>query len=325
MLNDGAGTVTVNTSGGDTFSVFDGTAATDGVTSFTLQNGQHVSVNNGTGAIWDVRVGAAGGVTMAGNNGDVQVKNTGELATSCINAPASPGPISLGTPGAPCNVAPSASANVAIKPTVAAQQVQYVDAVNGNDANDGLSWGSAKQHGCTAWDALESIAPYNTTYGHYSTSGRIYLSATYNTRLQWCNEVPGNGLWILGYGERNYITKPQMTSVQRSSNVVTITFTANAYGKAWPLYVADQTQVNGYIRLQKCVDTSFNGVFPVTSMPAQNQITWNQIGANASTTGCEAMPGGFRATGGSSIRITGGAVGNQGSTILDDPGCNATD
>src|SRR5215472_8141128 len=56
-----------------------------------------------------------------------------------------------------------------IKPTIAVNAIQYVDAVNGSDANDGLSPGSAKSTGCHAYDAL----PQYFGIGHY---GQIIIS-----------------------------------------------------------------------------------------------------------------------------------------------------
>lgn len=56
IVDDGAGTITVNRTGGDTFSVMNGVVNTDGATSFTLGNGQFATVNNGAGTVWEVRI-----------------------------------------------------------------------------------------------------------------------------------------------------------------------------------------------------------------------------------------------------------------------------
>ena len=70
LVNDGAGTLTVNRGGSDTFSVFDGSSATDAQTSFTFTSGQSAVVNNGTGAVWNARIskGSTGSVTSVSNS-----------------------------------------------------------------------------------------------------------------------------------------------------------------------------------------------------------------------------------------------------------------
>jgi uncharacterized cupin superfamily protein len=56
ILDDGAGTVTVNRTSPDTFSIFNGLTNTDGATSFTLTNGQTAVLNQGATGIWEVRI-----------------------------------------------------------------------------------------------------------------------------------------------------------------------------------------------------------------------------------------------------------------------------
>jgi hypothetical protein len=55
LIDDGAGLLTVNRSGTDTFNIVDGTTNVDGAVSFTLNNGQYATLNNGRAGIWEVR------------------------------------------------------------------------------------------------------------------------------------------------------------------------------------------------------------------------------------------------------------------------------
>ena len=55
LVNDGAGTVTINRGGTDTFNIVDGSTSSDSQTSFTLTNGQHATMHNGRSGIWTVR------------------------------------------------------------------------------------------------------------------------------------------------------------------------------------------------------------------------------------------------------------------------------
>jgi hypothetical protein len=60
LLGDGAGTVTFTRTSPDTFSVFTGSTNTDGATTFTLTNGQHVTLAQGATGIWEVVMGGGG-------------------------------------------------------------------------------------------------------------------------------------------------------------------------------------------------------------------------------------------------------------------------
>lgn len=74
LLDDGAGTLTVNRSSPDTFSVFNGASAADGAASFTLANGGYATLNQGAAGLWEVAVSAAGGggtVTGSGTAGTI--------------------------------------------------------------------------------------------------------------------------------------------------------------------------------------------------------------------------------------------------------------
>lgn len=73
LIDDGAGTLTVNAGGADTFSIFNGATNTDGSTSFTMTNGQYATLNNGAAGIWEVRISpSSGGLADPGGNGVVE-------------------------------------------------------------------------------------------------------------------------------------------------------------------------------------------------------------------------------------------------------------
>ena len=61
LLNDNAGTLTVTRETAATFTVFNGSTATDGATSFTLSSGEYATVNSPDNVNWTVRIVAGGG------------------------------------------------------------------------------------------------------------------------------------------------------------------------------------------------------------------------------------------------------------------------
>lgn len=95
LLDDGAGTLTVNRTSADTFSVFNGSTNTDGATSFTLTNGQYATLNNGSGAIWEVRIvnGGQGTVTSIATTSPITggtITSTGTIAcATCVTSASS--------------------------------------------------------------------------------------------------------------------------------------------------------------------------------------------------------------------------------------------
>jgi hypothetical protein len=56
VIDDGAGSLVFGRTSPDTFSVFNGSSASDGQTSFTLTNGQFATLTQGAPGIWEVRV-----------------------------------------------------------------------------------------------------------------------------------------------------------------------------------------------------------------------------------------------------------------------------
>jgi hypothetical protein len=59
LYDDGAGSITVNRTGSDTFTVSDGYTNTQGATSFTLVTGNTATLTNGAGTVWEVRINRA--------------------------------------------------------------------------------------------------------------------------------------------------------------------------------------------------------------------------------------------------------------------------
>src|ERR1700675_3132231 len=75
--------------------------------------------------------------------------------------------------------------------------IQYVD-YTGNDANNGLSWGSAKKTIMAAYDALPN------------SGGSIFImqgSGSDATPIQ-ATSTPGQGIWIMGSKDPNYSNPP---------------------------------------------------------------------------------------------------------------------
>jgi hypothetical protein len=81
------------------------------------------------------------------------------------------------------------SSSVALKPVID-DTIQYVSP-QGNDFNDGLSWGTSKLTVMAAYDALPSIA--------YKGGGTIYIAEGSSA-----SSTPGCGIWIMGSTDPNY-------------------------------------------------------------------------------------------------------------------------
>jgi uncharacterized cupin superfamily protein len=56
LFDDGAGSVTVNATSADTFSIFNGFSNVDGATSFSMTNGTYATLSQGASGIWEVRL-----------------------------------------------------------------------------------------------------------------------------------------------------------------------------------------------------------------------------------------------------------------------------
>lgn len=97
----------------------------------------------------------------------------------------------------PLNINAANTGNVAGKSTLA-DAIQYVTP-EGNDANDGLSWGTAKFTVFAACEALPGGAASPATCG----SGTIYF-----TDLSHANPTAGAGLWLMGAADPNYASPP---------------------------------------------------------------------------------------------------------------------
>lgn len=195
----------------------------------------------------------------------------------------------------------SGSANAARKPSMLTRFI-YVSNTGGSDTNDGLSWGSAKKTLIAAYDALDS------------NGGTIYVAGD---GVTVGGEVTNQGLWILGsatgeaHGADNLAASPK--GAVRSSNTVTLTFTAHSTGtiaangasrarfsaainSATALIPGLQRSNNvvtvttsvphnvwtgASVTIRSARDTSFNGIFTVASVLGAYQYTYSQAAANA--------------------------------------------
>ena len=97
----------------------------------------------------------------------------------------------------PLNINAANTGNVAGKSTLA-DGVQYVTP-EGNDLNDGLSWGTAKYTVFAACEALPGGLTSPPTCG----SGTIYY-----TDASHANPTAGAGLWLMGAADPNYASPP---------------------------------------------------------------------------------------------------------------------
>lgn len=148
---------------------------------------------------------SSGGSPAVGPLGTLQASNgTGGFATSAIVdngttvAISRPTTLNSGTLNGSYGGSPTLSltGNEQIKPG-ASDSVMYAS-VNGNDSNDGLSWGSAK---LTIFGAMVALPGGNgtTTAG----SGTIYVGP--NTKA---HPTTGVGIWFMGGGDPNYASPP---------------------------------------------------------------------------------------------------------------------
>ena len=97
----------------------------------------------------------------------------------------------------PLNINPANTGNVAGKST-SADAVQYVTP-EGNDSNDGLSWGTSKYTVFGACEALPGGAASPATCG----TGTIFF-----TDSSHANPTANAGLWLMGANDPNYASPP---------------------------------------------------------------------------------------------------------------------
>lgn len=103
------------------------------------------------------------------------------------------------------------SSNAALKPG-AGYGVQYVDSVNGNDANDGKSPGTAVADIYTAWNNLPGAAGCSFT----DCGGTIHLAQN----AAFGGPVTGEGLEIIGPNDPNYSSPPSGWVVMKNVSIV---------------------------------------------------------------------------------------------------------
>ena len=154
---------------------------------------------------------------------------------------------------------------VAVSPP-ANDGIQYVSA-GGNNANDGLSWGTSKLTPYAAVTSLPGGSAANFTAG----AGTIFLSE--GTAASLSMGGPKQSLSILGPSDLHW--NNTVSSATRSGDVVTLNFGAShnySTGQGITVFgVAGGT-------------TSFNGDFTVVSTPTGTSLTYAQTGAGESAT-----------------------------------------
>ena len=164
--------------------------------------------------------------------------------------------------------------------------IQFVSA-GGDDANDGLSWGTSK---LTAYAAVTSL-PGGSASDFTAGNGTVFLSEGTATNLSIGG--PQASLSILGPSDPHW--NNTVSSATRSGNIVTLTFGSNhnySTGQGITVFgVAGGT-------------LSFNGDFTVVSTPLATSLTYEQTGPSESataSTGQVLPPGWLRETGGLSL------------------------
>ena len=174
---------------------------------------------------------------------------------------------------------------------------------NGNDGNDGLSWGTAK---LTIYGCLVSL-PGGSATTYSAGSGTIYLSSG-STAIGAGGAA--NSVLILGSNDPHW--NNALASCSRSGNVVTLTF-----GAAHNYLLSSNQQINVYGTTGGA--TSFSGNFTITG-GTSTTLTYTQNGPNEScNSGTGAvLPLGFVKEGGSVNFVAKGS-----STPSNSPGATA--
>lgn len=165
---------------------------------------------------------------------------------------------------------------------LAADGICKISPNTGNDANDGLSEGTAKLTVTACWTALALFDQLNNKWG----GGTIYVTSGNPNQpfVTVGNPLGSNvGLQIAGINDPNFIQPVKITSLVRSSNVVTATLsiTPPSYyvtSAAISVFAAQNTFGGG----PGTGDASFNGNFTLTNVNGGAMtMTWNQTGANS--------------------------------------------
>lgn len=217
----------------------------DGMTSAdcTVGSGTQVSACIWTGSAWTSFGGGGGGI-VPGTPGNIL-----QYASSTTG----------GDTG-------FAATSVALKPVVNNSACYVTN--TGNDANDGLSLGTAKLtiHGC------QVSLPNGSSANFVEGTGNIFV---YGGTSAGGISPGGPNLSVQILGSNDIHWNNTLISAVRSANVVTLTFvSAHHYSIGQSINVYNTT--GGA--------TSFNGIFTVVSTPLTTTLTYAQTGANESAT-----------------------------------------
>jgi hypothetical protein len=187
---------------------------------------------------------------------------------------------------------------VAVAPP-ASDAIQYVSA-GGDDANDGLSWGTSK---LTAYAAVTSL-PGGSADTFTAGAGVVFLSEGSASSIAVGG--PRQSLSILGPTDPHWSNTVSSTS--RSGDVVTLNFSASHnYSTGQAITVFGVAGGN----------TSFNGDFTVASTPTGTSLTYAQMGDDESATAStgQVLPTGWlRESGGLSL------IGYGATSASNNPG-----
>jgi hypothetical protein len=185
----------------------------------------------------------------------------------------------------------------------AGDAICYVSPNTGNDANDGLSAGTAKADITACWLAVPQFdQKLNTPAG-----GTIYITsgATVGSPLG-----AGVGLQIAGNGDPNTIMPNTITTMVRSGCPSTCSVTATL-SVSVPSYYVNGALIsvsdaqNTFGGGAGTGDATFNGNFTLTNVDSVNKkLTWNQSGSLSNSTvnqGGVILPQGWLFTGDYSV------------------------
>lgn len=169
LIDDGAGALTVNRGGSDTFTIVNGSTNVDGATSFTMTNGMYVKLNNGAGGIWEAQEsGISGGANLTYD------LSTGQPTLTVGNtATPTPGVLQLVSPSGILQYIESLAT---VTPLNAQLQLPPDGGVLVRNNGSSIDQDCAKWVGTAAFDLLDAGAPCVTSAAPL-TSGNAVTGA----------------------------------------------------------------------------------------------------------------------------------------------------
>ena len=190
LMNDSAGSVTVNATSTDTFSVFNGSSNMDGQTSLTLASGQFMALNQAASGIWEARITPGGTVTSVATGagltgGPITSSGTISVPNAGISNVMLAGSITL-----PKLINQSANTVVANFTSGSASPVAYAMAsCSGN--NNGEIYTTNTGFGCGTNFAQLNVA--ETFSANQTLTGHLIMSSHDITIPLACADSSGSG------------------------------------------------------------------------------------------------------------------------------------